>query len=1109
MIGSAMKRKISVFMLMVLCATMLWSPNAWAISTIPNGNGVNQSARVQPNPLGENVTTKVYGGLPAFFNAYGGAFDGQYIWFGDMGLTGKIVRFDPVTATSATYDLPSGVTSGFFGTVFDGQNIWFIPNTGGKLVKVDKDTGVVTGYDQWPTGVSSSHFTGGAFDGQYLWLAPNNNNNISNKVVRVKASDGTMTGYSLPDGIISSFFGAVYDGQSVWLIPNGANALVKINPADGTMTTHSNWPAGSTSMSSSFAGGIFDGEYIWLVPIGADRIIRLDPATNTMTGYNNWPDGFNKAQNFYFSGAFDGQNIWFTPLAGGQMLKLDKATGEMKSYDISGCSSPSYLGTVFDGQQLWLTSPLSMTVTSSLTRVSTAGPGSDTGSPVVANETLTPSSLTFSSAVLSWAKATDDITPDCKLEYLVYRSDSPNISTVSDMETNGTPEGTFAADMATKTVTGLTPGSTYYINVMVKDQSGNKTAYTMVPVTLPAPTVTLSYSGNGHTGGTEPVDGSTYTNGQSASVAGNTGNLVKEGSVFRGWNTLADGSGTDYAPGSALTMGLANVTLYAKWELLSSEARLRSLALSGVTLSPAFHSDTAAYSASVGYDISSATVTATVYNQQDAASMELNDGIALTGGQASGPVSLAVGKNTVTVKVTAEDGQSQLTYTVEITREEESVSSPETGSGPGPVVSVPPKEDGFRVIINGQPQEQIATAVKESSNGQSKLVVTVDVDKLTARLAKEGDKPTVIIPVSSGEDKVSTVLSGAAVQAMENKQAVLDIQTPLGSYTLPAAEVFIGRLSEQFGSQVQLADMEVRVEIGKSGEAEAALMNEAASKDGYVLSAPPVDFTVSVSYKGTTLTIEKFSTYVKREIALPEGTDASKVTTALVLHADGTTHHVPTFVTSRQGKPYAVINSLTNSTYSLVWSRKTFSDMEGHWAKAAVNDMASRFVVNGKSASDFAPDAVITRAEFAAIVIRALGLSDTGKTTAFQDVSDKDWYAGYATKAKEYGLIDGYEDGTFRSDRPITRQEAMVILTRAMKLAGLETSVSAGQADAALAVFADRQELADWAKEAAAAMVQQSLVAGNGAGLTPSADITRAETTAMVQRVLKAAKLID
>jgi len=1107
MIGSAMKRKISVFMVMALFATMLWSPNSWAISTIPNGNGVNQSARVEPNPLGENVTTKVYGDdLPAFFNAYGGAFDGRYIWFGDMGLTGRIVRFDPVTATSATYNLPSGVPSGFFGAVFDGQNIWFIPNTGGNLVKVDKDTGTVTGYDQWPAGVppTSRHFTGGAFDGQYLWLAPNGNN--SNEVVRVKVSDGTMTGYPLPDGVAGSFFGAVYDEQNVWLIPNGGNALVKINPANGTMTTHSNWPAGFTT-TGSFSGGIFDGEYIWLIPAGADRIIRLDPATNTMTGYNNWPDGFNKAQNIYFSGAFDGQNIWFTPFIGGQMLKLDKATGEMKSYDISGCSNPSFLGTVFDGQQLWLTSHSAISAT--LTRVSTAGPGSDPGSPVVANGTLTPSSLTFSSAGLSWAKATDDITPGCKLEYLVYRSDSPNISTVSDMETNGTPDGAFAADIATKTVTGLTPGSTYYLNVMVKDQSGNKTAYTMVPVTLPAPTVTLSYDGNGHTGGTAPVDGSDYTNGQSASVAGNTGSLVKEGSVFRGWNTSADGSGTDYAPGSALTMGLADVTLYAKWELLSGEARLGSLVLSGVTLSPAFHSDTAAYSATVGYDTRSTTVTATVYNEQDAASIELNDGFALTGGQASGPVSLAVGKNTVTVKVTAEDGQTQLTYKVEITREEESVSPPETGSGPGPVVSVPPKEDGFRVIINGQPQEQIATAVKESANGQSKLVVTVDVDKLTAQLAKEGDKPTIIIPVSSGEDQVSAVLTGAAVQAMENKQAVLDIQTPLGSYTLPAAEVFIGRLSEQFGSLVQLADMEVRVEIGKSGEAAAALMSEAASKGGYVLSAPPVDFTVSVSYKGTTLTIEKFSTYVKREIALPEGADASKVTTALVLRADGTTRHVPTFVTSREGKSYAVINSLTNSTYSLVWSPKTFGDMEGHWAKAAVHDMASRFVVNGKSASSFAPDAVITRAEFAAIVVRALGLPDTGETAAFQDVSDKDWYAGSAAKAKEYGLIDGYEDGTFRPDRSITRQEAMVILSRAMKLAGLETSVSAGQADAALTAFADRQELADWAKEAAAAMVRQGLVAGNETGLTPSADITRAETTTMVQRVLKAAKLID
>jgi len=76
---------------------------------------------------------------------------------------------------------------------------------------------------------------------------------------------------------------------------------------------------------------------------------------------------------------------------------------------------------------------------------------------------------------------------------------------------------------------------------------------------------TVTYNGNGNTGGTVPVDGSTYANGANVTVLGNTGNLVKTGFTFAGWNTSADGTGTDRAAASTFAMGNANVTLYAKW----------------------------------------------------------------------------------------------------------------------------------------------------------------------------------------------------------------------------------------------------------------------------------------------------------------------------------------------------------------------------------------------------------------------------------------------------------------------------------------------------------------------------------------------------------------
>ncbi|MES2933900.1 MAG: InlB B-repeat-containing protein [Pseudomonadota bacterium] len=78
-------------------------------------------------------------------------------------------------------------------------------------------------------------------------------------------------------------------------------------------------------------------------------------------------------------------------------------------------------------------------------------------------------------------------------------------------------------------------------------------------------TLGVIYDGNTSSGGTVPVDVALYFTNDNVTVRSNTGNLVKTGYFFAGWNTAADGSGTASSAGSSLTVGLANVTLYAQW----------------------------------------------------------------------------------------------------------------------------------------------------------------------------------------------------------------------------------------------------------------------------------------------------------------------------------------------------------------------------------------------------------------------------------------------------------------------------------------------------------------------------------------------------------------
>ena len=63
-------------------------------------------------------------------------------------------------------------------------------------------------------------------------------------------------------------------------------------------------------------------------------------------------------------------------------------------------------------------------------------------------------------------------------------------------------------------------------------------------------TFTVTYDGNGATGGSVPVDATAYTSGDQVTVLGNTGNLSLPGGQFVYWNTAADGTGTEYDPGN-------------------------------------------------------------------------------------------------------------------------------------------------------------------------------------------------------------------------------------------------------------------------------------------------------------------------------------------------------------------------------------------------------------------------------------------------------------------------------------------------------------------------------------------------------------------------------
>ena len=178
--------------------------------------------------------------------------------------------------------------------------------------------------------------------------------------------------------------------------------------------------------------------------------------------------------------------------------------------------------------------------------------------------------------------------------------------------------------------------------------------------------------------------------------------------------------------------------------------------------------------------------------------------------------------------------------------------------------------------------------------------------------------------------------------------------------------------------------------------------------------------------------------------------------------------------------------------------------MTDHWAKAVVNDMGSRIIIDGTGNGMFNPGRDMTRAELAAIIVRGLGLKPENGTSPFSDVKTTDWHSSSIHTAYAYHLIAGFEDGTFRPNDNITREQAMVMIAKAMTITGLKAKLPIQTAGEVLKPYRDGGNATPWALSSMADCVQAGIISGrNGAALAPKEHITRAEVAIMIQDCFK------
>lgn len=257
-----------------------------------------------------------------------------------------------------------------------------------------------------------------------------------------------------------------------------------------------------------------------------------------------------------------------------------------------------------------------------------------------------------------------------------------------------------------------------------------------------------------------------------------------------------------------------------------------------------------------------------------------------------------------------------------------------------------------------------------------------------------------------------------------------------------------------------------------------------------------------------TAPVNNFSSYVSREIIM-SGAINTNSAVWVVLNPDGTMSPVPSQFKTENGKTVAVIKRMSNSFYTVVENKKAFADVAGHWAKDDINTLASKMIISGLTETAYAPENKITRAEFASLVVKALGLEPNAAKAFFNDVKPNEWYAGAVGAAVEAGIINGYKDGTFRPNAKVSRQEVAAMIVQALKVAGQDISGNAAETDADLAQVTDKTTVASSAKSAVAAAVKSGIIKGNTGGeFAPNRNCTRAESAVMIRKMLTKANFI-
>jgi hypothetical protein len=399
-----------------------------------------------------------------------------------------------------------------------------------------------------------------------------------------------------------------------------------------------------------------------------------------------------------------------------------------------------------------------------------------------------------------------------------------------------------------------------------------------------------------------------------------------------------------------------------------------------------------------------------------------------------------------------------------------------------------------------------------NQNGTIRITSSMEPDqmkKLAASQATIG-KNEIAVDIKTHAEGFDFQINAGLIDEIHNKlgDAVFVFNTTVGTARIP-----FDVLQEAVKANGGKEGMSLKISVDTLPTADQANVEQAIAAKGGESVGKALSYELSlVENNKTVATIDSFSEYVGHLILLPADfklKSGEKLNGAVWDPASKTLISVPlTINLDKDGKPTsATLWRKGNSIYTVYTSQKQFADVENDcFAKADIESLAASQVIQGFEDGTFRADASITRAEFATLLVRGLGVKAiSGANEGFSDVKAKDWFSQAVNTAVSAGLISGYEDGTFRPTQSITHQEAITMISNALTFINAATKLDAAEHIRYYQRMSGLSWKVDnWASNAAALMLKHNILNENsGFAFEKDAKTTRGQTALLINKLLQ------